>query len=157
MNLYPKLGVGPLRFGMSESEVRREVGTAPHSKSRRDPVFETWSLYFKAPLLTVEFDENNQCCSIELSHGAKLVYCDQDLSTFTYGALVEFLGSTGLAIKETASGFRCESLCLACYSPDSSDPDIGPSAKIGALMAYRKGYYEDGERKIARAGGWRPS
>ena len=41
MTFYPKLGIGPIRFGMTESEVRRALTSAPHAVSQRDPLVGT--------------------------------------------------------------------------------------------------------------------
>lgn len=155
MQLFPKLGVGPIRFGMSESEVRVAFSDAPNTRSRRDAVLGTWSLYFGPPIVTIEFDEHDRCCAIELGQGAIMVYGGRNLNAMTYGALVKFVLAEGYAINETESGFRCEALGLSCYSPDAVDS--GSSAAIVALMAFRENYYEDGAQKIARAGGWKPS
>ncbi len=156
MTFYPKLGIGPIRFGMTESEVRRALTSTPHAVSQRDPIIGAWSQYYENPLMSVEFDEHDRCCAIELSHGSPLLYRGQDLASLTYRGLVDFLRGHHHLLMESDSGFRCDELCLACYSPDKGDTGTADVVAVAALTGYRENYYEDGERKIAVAGGWTP-
>lgn len=139
-SIVPHGGVGRLLFGLRPDAVHLVVGV-PSSTRGPSEFSDSTSEYFNAYLLSVEFDREGSCCSIEMAAGATLTYEGANLMVMSYRRLVELLRRKGARVVEAGDGFRCDDLGLACYAPRVGDPTL-PDPPIDGILIYRRGYYE---------------
>jgi hypothetical protein len=136
--LMPHIGAGPLRFGMSATEVRAKLGepTREHEAHGMDGHLRE---EYGACRAVVEYDASGRCCAIGLRPGAWLMCQHTDLGRLSYRSLVAFLRTQGVMVAETPAGFTCDDLGLACYASGVEGNERG-NARVDALLVYERGY-----------------
>lgn len=142
------VGVGSLRFGMNQDEVRERLGTAGKVRPPQGSLG-TVREHFPDHSLFVDYDRTGKCAGIEFYPEARVVLDGRDLMAMTYRELVLHLRAKGASVAEEGDGFRCDPLGLAGYAPQLGDPVL-TDAPLESVLVYGPGYYDELDALLAK-------
>jgi hypothetical protein len=138
LEVHPQVGVGPLRFGMSEREVREQVAepASPFMKA-------TWSKHttdvFNANGMHVYCSKAGVCEAVELFSPTEPTLNGSRLLGVSYRAAAAAIRLAGGAFTEDGSGLESTGVGVALYAPAHGEDPLMP---VESVFVFAPGYYD---------------
>lgn len=122
MKIIPHCGAGPIRFGMTRSEVEQAIGRTP-IRRRRNEFEQSVHDYFEARGLFVYYDQEDKCNAAELTCESDAEY--EGIQLFAVPAIhVREWARQRDANIESKDGFVSRLLGLSMYAPMIDERDL---------------------------------
>ncbi len=140
-DIHSHEGAGPVRFGMTTTEVREALG-AEFKSFRRDPSSDDHPTdHFKKLGCFVYYDASGKVEAIEFAEPAEPTLGGVNLLGLGYADLVELITAQDRdVVMEEREGFTSVDLGVGCWAPDGeNEPETPPVA----VIVFRRGYYDD--------------
>ncbi|MEL6729294.1 MAG: hypothetical protein AAFP81_12635 [Pseudomonadota bacterium] len=135
-DLYPRIGVGPLNFGLSRSEIESVLGIKPHS-FLRNQFSQSMTDHFEMLRLFVYYDKFDCAEAFEFPADADLELKNVQLcglSAQAFARAVEL--DSAFEVSEDSVG--SERLCVSAYYPGLSKDQSAPQQSV---IVYKPGYF----------------
>ena len=135
-------GVGPIKFGMSPSEVRAALGAAFRSFRRTTECDHPCDSFPELDCF-VYYDASGRAEAVEFGSPAEPMLEGVNLLGLSYSALVELLKAKDahLSIERFTKidGLSSLALGIGAYTPEAEDT---PSAPAESVIVFTRGYYD---------------
>ena len=138
-NISPLHGAGPVTFGMSTTEVRAKMPSAPKS-FRRTPQASFPCDYFEAEGVFFYYDADGRLEAAEFVPPSRPSLENQPLIGLRYREAVEALSRPGARLEQDSDGAIAHGLGVGVYAPLAKDD---PGAPVESVIVFRSGYYDD--------------
>lgn len=135
---HPLRGLGPLRFGMSRTEVCAVLG-APDSTFRRDRSSESETDVFDRLGIYVCYGTDGKCEAIELTAPSNIVLAGGLLIGRPFEDVVRELRQLDPNVEVDESGATAHSVGIGIYAPHAAK---APSLPVESAIAFSSGYYD---------------
>lgn len=132
-DIAPYEGVGPIRFGMTRSQVQSLLGGSV-STFRKGPYASTDTDAYDQLGLHLHYDKGDRLECIEAWGPCPIYYQGASLLNANIQAVLERLAALGLSSRYD-DGYFFDDAGFALYAPD----DV-----VKAVTVYPKGYYDEG-------------
>ena len=128
-------GVGPVRFGMTASELREVLGSEFESGKRgEDP----YDLYFGSACF-VYYDKSGKVDAVEFTEPGYVTIGGVDLLSLSFAEMLEVIRSEDPDVKVDIEGLQSLNLGIGSYAPDGKDKPESPAETV---IVFRRGLYE---------------
>lgn len=134
------VGAGPIRFGMTQLEVRR-LSLGPMRSFKRTPTAILPSDHFTDLGVVVSYKPPGVVEAIEFSRPSSPVFFGVRLFDETADQVKSLLASKDPNIEVDSDGFIAHSAGVGAYVLEADDEDDEP-AQIVSVIAFEKGYYD---------------
>jgi len=131
-------GVGPIKFGMTQDEVRIAVGTeyksfvkSPYSKMPTDN--------FVGKGIHVYYKPSGFCEAVEMFSPANPTFRGYRLMGLPFSGLLDYFKKEDTQIKIDSLGLTSDLLGIGLYVPDLDESD---ESAIKGVIVFEKGYYD---------------
>ena len=136
-DLHPRNGVGPLKFGLSRSEIEAVLGMKPH-RFLKSQFSQSMTDHFETLRLFVYYDKFDCAEAFEFPADAELELKNVQLcglSAHAFARAVE-LDSVFEAFEDSVGN---ECLCVSAYYPRLSKDKSAPQQSV---IVYKPGYFD---------------
>lgn len=136
-DFHPRIGVGPLKFGLSRVEIEAVLGAKPH-RFFRSQFSQSMTDHFETLGLFVYYDKFDCAEAFEFPADADLELKNVQLcglSAHAFARAIE-LDSVFQASENSVSS---ESLCISAYYPGLSKDQSAPQQSV---IVYKTGYFD---------------
>ena len=128
--IAPYESVGPVRFGMTQTEV--QAALSEHFETFRRGPFATGDTQMYGQCF-VNYDSDGRCNSVEFFGDAVVLFNGKNLFSLSCPALRELLAP----VEDNDSGFTSFEHGIGIYAPyEDEEPD-----KVESIIVFKKGYY----------------
>ena len=132
-------GAGPVRFGMTTTEVREALGPGFETGIRGEAVEgEHPHDYYRKLGCFVYYDASGKVEAIEFGR-SKPTLEGENLLGLSFKELFELITGLDPDVKYEGEGFTSEKLGVGCYAPGGEDEPEEPAQSI---IVFRRGYYD---------------
>lgn len=135
--IEPYAGVGPIRFGMSASEMRTALG-GKVSTYRNGPFAQGDTDAFDERGIQVEYSETGICEAVEFEYATIPTFEGHPLLGRPFREVYEFLRSRDPALTVHDTGLTSYLLGIGIFMSIMEDWE----ADTQAVIAFKKGYYD---------------
>ena len=130
-------GAGPIRFGMTTSEVREAVGVefesfAKHPDSHPIDILDDAGCH-------VYYDESGKMEAVEFMEPGYVTLGGVDLLSLSFAEMLNFVKARDPEVKVNMDGFKSLNLGIGSYSPGGQDEPESPGE---TLIVFTRGYYD---------------
>jgi hypothetical protein len=134
------VSAGPIRFGMTQLDVRRlNLGTI--RSFRRTPSQLVPSDQFLELGVVVSYKPPGIVETIEFSPPSRPVYCGIDLFGLTVDSLNALLAAKDKSLDVDSDGFIAHATGIGAYVLGADEEEDSP-AELVSIIAFEKGYYD---------------
>jgi len=138
LTIYPYLGVGSIRFGMTVDQVRTAVGMEPQPFKKTElSVFPTDA--FRSLGVHVYYKESGVCKAIEMGYPASPTLNGEKMIGRPFEDLAQWFQERDDSITRDDSGLRSMKMGVSLYAPSAEDD---PSEPVKGIMAFARDYWD---------------
>jgi hypothetical protein len=135
--VFPKMGVGSLKFGMTMDDVRKAMDLPFKSISKTDTGVPTDS--FLENSVHVFYKQPGTCEAIEIFAPLRVLLHGVNLLGEPYDKVKSFLARLDAQLDEDNAGLISRELGVSIYAPWHSQR---PNSPTESVIAFEDGYYE---------------
>jgi hypothetical protein len=135
--VFPKMGVGSLQFGMTIEEVRKAMDLPFKSISKSDTGIPTDS--FLENSVQVFYKQPGMCEAIEIYAPLRVLMNGVNLLGEPYSKVKSFLSELDSQLDEDNAGLISRVLGVSIYAPWHRK---SPNSPTESVLAFEDGYYE---------------
>lgn len=134
--IQPYIGVGGIKFGMKNLEIKSKMGTMPinvqytEKKEIKKETYQECFVYFKP---------GNICEAIEFHEPAKVIFMGRELLHQPYQNIKEFMLKYDENLNFDNAGFTSYRLGIGIYAPFAEE---APQDPVEGVIVFEKGYYD---------------
>lgn len=136
-DLHPKIGVGPLKFGLSRSEIEAVLGMKPH-RFLRSQFSQSMTDHFETLRLFVYYDKFDCAEAFEFPADAELELKNVQLCGLSAQAFARVIELDSV-LQVSDDSVSSESLCISAYYPGLSNDQSAPQQSV---IVYKSGYFD---------------
>jgi len=136
--IYPYLGVGSIRFGMSPQDVRRVIGE-PYSSFLKSPDSLLPTDSFDGEGVHVYYKAPGQVEAIEMAHPSAVVWQGTNLIGQKFEDVRRWIELVDPEAVIDDSGLTSYKLGFGVFAPGSGKD---PSLRVESVIIFREGYYD---------------
>jgi hypothetical protein len=143
--IYPYEGVGPIRLGMTQQEIRTILGE-PEETVKKVPSSEYPLDYYVQLGIQVFYKKPWVCDSIEMVNNAKPTFQGQSFFDRPYSDLKRWFRQIDNSVEIENSGLTSYTFGIALYAPH--DEEIEPTKSVTTVFVFERGLYDGFEEKM---------
>jgi hypothetical protein len=126
---------------MTAEDIRSTL-SCPYKEFRRGSDAKTITDAFDSLGVFICYNVEKKCTAIEMAGPARPIYAGNDLLNNSFSNVFEILRSFDPAVIPNNDGLRSYALGIALYVPGCFKSRL---PRIEGVMAFRRGYYENGD------------
>lgn len=131
------IGAGPIRFGMTQNQVRSVIPVAFKSfKRTKDSVFPTDA--FESEGIYVLYKSPGVCEAVEVTSPSDVLFRGTPCIGQNYHTVFNLIRSIDTSVEVEEAGFTSYELGIGAYIPELTDSTEAP---IESVILFEKGYY----------------
>jgi hypothetical protein len=131
-------GAGPIRFGMTTTEVREAMGEEFESFMKGSDSEHPTDVFTESQCY-VFYDASGKVKAIEFWEPAQPTLGGVDLLGLSYADLVKLIRAQDPDVEVNLEGFESLNLGIGSYAPDGEDEPESPAETV---IVFRRGYYD---------------
>jgi hypothetical protein len=144
--IYPYEGVGPIRLGMTQQEIRAILGE-PEETVKKVPSSEYPLDYYVQLGIQVFYKKTWVCDSIEMVNNAKPTFQGQSFFDTPYSELKRWFQQIDNSVEIENSGLTSYTFGIALYF--SHDEELEPDKSALTVFVFERGYYDGRAERMA--------
>ena len=134
-DLLPRVGLGPVRLGMSRDEVRQAVAEPPKEMPRRSGIPMD---FFVRARLQVEYGSDQRCRFVQAGPGAEVALSGKQLMGVPFIEVRAYLQQLDSSLKVEGADLTADALQVAAYAGSASKDPMSP---VESIAVFALGYY----------------
>jgi hypothetical protein len=139
LEIAPHVGVGPITFGMTRAEVRRQVA-APATTFVKGPDNAVPTDAFDSLGIHVHYDSEDRCEAVEFGGSSAIpTFRDEPLLGQPVGRMERWLRAIDPEVRSDRSGLTSLTFGFGFYAPRAFDE---PGSPVEGVIVFRRGYYD---------------
>lgn len=137
LTITPRTGVGPLRLGITRSEVRRLITTPCIESMAKSSSTIPVDAFYDA-CLQVFYDNAEKCEAVELYPPLRVFCAGVSVFETSYNELRQRICNLDPDVMEDVDGITSVKCGLSAYAPSHSD---SPHLPAESIIVFKEGYY----------------
>jgi hypothetical protein len=138
LEIAPKCGVGPIKFGMNVDRVRALIGVTPKS-FKRTPLSKHPLDYFECEGMFVNYDSAGTVEALEFDDSAELSLNGERIQGISPQGVRRLVQNAGARFQESDDSIISNDLGLRFWFPDKVEI---PDAPAQSVVVFRDGYFD---------------
>ena len=138
LDIHPYVGVGPLKFGMSVTDIRNAMN-APVKSFKKSPSSEMDVDDFSDLGIHVHYRSPGICEAIELAKPAAPIFQWRDLLNQPFSKLREWFDGMDENLEVDEAGLTSYKFGIGLYAPFAEDE---PDGQAESVIVFERGYYD---------------
>jgi hypothetical protein len=138
LTIQPNVSAGPIEFGMSSVQVRKNINKAFKS-FKRTPLSAHPCDYFEEEGIFVYYEADGRVEAVEFVEPAEPTFENKNLLTVSFAELVAFFEKRDESAEIDTTEFTSKLFGIGASAPLAKE---SPEKPAESVIAFRKGYYD---------------
>ncbi len=139
LEILPFVGVGLIRFGMPQPEVRRVMDGGSFEVFKRNPSSDLLSDYYYDIGMFVYYGEDECVRALEFHEPADVIFKGVEILNVTAERAYSIVSSLDKGTEVDEDGLRSIGLGVGFYAPNYEDDPMLP---VEGVIVFERGYYD---------------